>query len=102
MLNRRVAWGYDNGWHGEAARVEETLKLFRNRGNDGDRTAMKPILNRSGNVVGYIHEVGNRREVRSRSNALVAWYDKHIDKTFKRDGNFAGFGDQAIRFLQEE
>ena len=63
---------------------------------------MKPILNRSGKVTGYINEQGDRREVRSRSNALVAWYDKRQDKTFTRDGNMAGFGDQAIKFLEEE
>ena len=25
-----------------------------------------------------------------------------LDKTFKRDGSMAGFGDQAMRFLEEE
>ncbi len=63
---------------------------------------MKPILNRSGKVIGYINEFGDRREVRSKSNALIAWYDKRQDKTFKRDGSVAGFGDQAIKFLEEE
>jgi hypothetical protein len=60
---------------------------------------MKPILDRSGKVLGFTHECGDRREIRSRSNSLVAWYDKRQDKTFKRDGSLAGFGDQAIRFL---
>jgi hypothetical protein len=63
---------------------------------------MKPILNRSNRVIGFTNEFGNRREVRSRSNGLVAWYDKRQDKTFKRDGSMAGFGDQAMRFLKQE
>ena len=63
---------------------------------------MKPILDRSARVLGYINDVGNRREVRSRSNALLAWYDKRMDKTFKRDGSMAGFGDQAIKFLEDK
>jgi hypothetical protein len=63
---------------------------------------MKPILDRSGKVIGYTRETGDRQEVRSRSNGLVAWYDKRQQKTFKRDGSMAGFGDQAIRFLEEE
>ena len=63
---------------------------------------MKPIQNQSGKVIGYINEFGDRREVRSRSSGLIAWYDKRLDKTFKRDGNMAGFGDQAIKFLKEE
>ena len=63
---------------------------------------MKPILNQSGKVIGYTNEVGDRHEVRSRSNGLVAWYNKRQNKTFKRDGNAAGFGDQAIWFLEEE
>jgi hypothetical protein len=63
---------------------------------------MKPILNRSGKVIGYTNEVGDRHEVRSRSNGLIAWYDRRRDKTFKRDGSMAGFSDQAIKFLKEE
>jgi hypothetical protein len=63
---------------------------------------MKPILDRSGKVIGYTNEVGDRREVRNRSAGLIAWYDKRQDKTFKRDCSMAGFGDQAIKFLKEE
>ena len=63
---------------------------------------MKPIQNQSGKVLGYINESGDRREVRSRSNGLIAWYDKRQDKTFKRDGSMAGSGDQAIKFLKED
>ena len=63
---------------------------------------MKPILNQSGKVIGYTNELGDRHEVRSRSNGLVAWYDKRQKRTFKRNGSFAGFGDQAIRFLKDE
>ena len=64
--------------------------------------SMKPILDRGGHVVGYTVEVGDRHEVRSRSNTLIAWYNKRSDKTFKRDGNLAGFGNQAIKFSNEE
>ena len=63
---------------------------------------MKPILNQSGKVIGYTNEVGDRHEVRSRSNALIAWHDKRYNKTFKRDCSMAGFGNQAIKFLKEE
>lgn len=60
---------------------------------------MKPILNRRGSVIGFVHDIGNRKEIRDRSGQLVAWYQKNMDKTFKRDGTFAGYGDQALRFL---
>jgi hypothetical protein len=63
---------------------------------------MKPILNQSGKVIGYTNEVGDRHEVRSRSNNLVAWHDQRQDKTFKRDGSMVGFGNQAIKFLKED
>jgi len=62
---------------------------------------MKPILNQSGKVIGYTNETENRREVRSRSDGLIAWYDKRQDKTFKCDGSLAGFGDQAVRLLKD-
>ena len=62
---------------------------------------MKPIRDRTGEVIGYIHEHGDRRDVRSRTG-LIAWYDKRRDMTYKGDGTFAGYGDQAIRFLKEE
>ena len=63
---------------------------------------MTPILNQSGKVLGNINEVGDRREVRSRSNGLLAWYNKRQSKTFKRDGSLVGFGDQAVKFLEED
>jgi hypothetical protein len=63
---------------------------------------MKPILNRSGKVIGYTNDAGPRHEVRDRSGGLVAWYDQNQDKTFKRDASMAGYGDQAIRFLKED
>jgi hypothetical protein len=62
---------------------------------------IKPILTQTGRVIGYINEVGDRREVLTRSCALVAYYSKRQDKTFKRDGSMAGSGDQAIRFLKD-
>ena len=40
--------------------------------------------------------------MRNASNNLIAWCNKRSDKTFKRDGNMAGFGNQAIKFLKEE
>ena len=53
-------------------------------------------------LIGYTVEVGDRHEVWSPSNALIACYSKRSDKTFKRDGSMAGFGNQAIKFLKEE
>ena len=43
---------------------------------------MKPIRDRAGNVVAYEHDANaNRRELRSKSNGLLAWYDKNTDRT---------------------
>lgn len=60
---------------------------------------MKPIRDRTGNVIGHITETETRREIRNRSAGLLAWYDKHQDKTFKRDGNLFGYGDQTFALL---
>ena len=57
------------------------------------------MRDRTGTVIGYVSESGNRREIRDRSAGLLGWYDKSQDKTFKRDGNLAGYGDQTARFL---
>lgn len=57
------------------------------------------IRDRTGNVIGYITEIGNRREVRDRSLGLLGWYDKKTGHTFGRDGNLAGYGDLTATFL---
>lgn len=48
---------------------------------------MKPITDRSGKVLAYEADVDNRRkEVRSRCNGLLGWYNPELDKTFDRWG----------------
>jgi hypothetical protein len=64
---------------------------------------MKPIKDASGNVIGYENEPNsNRRELRSKSNGLLAWYDKNTNRTFDRTGKNAGAGDQTQKFLPDE
>ena len=52
---------------------------------------MKPIRDADGNVVGYENEPNpNRRELRSKSNGLLAWYDRNTDRTFDRTWQTSG------------
>jgi hypothetical protein len=60
---------------------------------------MKPLINEHNAVVGYEVENGNRMEIRSKSNGLLAWYDKNLNRTFARDGSNAGTGDQRGKFI---
>ena len=64
---------------------------------------MKPIINEKNNVVAYDHDANaNRSELRSKSNGLLAWYDKNLDRTFDRTGKNAGAGDQRGKFIPEK
>jgi len=64
---------------------------------------VKPIRNANGNVVGYEHTANaNRTELRSRSNGLLAWYDRNTDRTFDRTGKQAGYGDQTKKFIPRD
>jgi hypothetical protein len=48
---------------------------------------VKPITDRAGKVLAYEQDVNNhRQEIRSRSNALLGWYDPELNKTFNRSG----------------
>lgn len=61
---------------------------------------MKPILNSKNNLVAYEHDVtSNRSEIRSKSNGLLAWHDKKLDRTFDRSGRNVGTGDQRGKFI---
>ena len=61
---------------------------------------MKPILNERNQVVAYEHDANaNRRELRSKSNGLLAWYDESTGRTFDRTGKNAGAGDQTKSFI---
>jgi hypothetical protein len=61
---------------------------------------MKPIINEKNNVVAYEHDANaNRSELRSKSNGLLAWYDKNLDRTFSKDCKNAGAGDQRGKFI---
>lgn len=64
---------------------------------------MKPIRDSAGNVVAYEHTANaNRTELRSRSNGLLAWYDRNTDRTFDRTGKQAGYGDQTKKFTPRD
>lgn len=64
---------------------------------------MKEIRDADGNVIGYENEPNAyRRELRSKSNGLLAWYDKNTNRTFDRTGRNAGAGDQTLRFLPHD
>ena len=64
---------------------------------------MNPIRDADGNVIAYENEPNpNRHELRSKSNGLLAWYDKNTDQTFDRHGKRAGFGDQTGKFIPRE
>lgn len=64
---------------------------------------MKPIRDSAGNVVAYEHDANaNRRELRSKSNGLLAWYDKNTDRTFDRTNKNAGAGDQRGKFIPHD
>ena len=64
---------------------------------------MKPIINEKNNVVAYDHDANaNRSELRSKSNGLLAWYDKNLDRTFDRTGKNAGAGDQRGKFITDK
>lgn len=61
---------------------------------------MKPIINEKLAVVAYEHDVNaNRQELRSKSNGLLAWHDKNLNRTFDRTGKNAGAGDQRGKFI---
>lgn len=64
---------------------------------------MKPIRGADGNVRAYEHEPSAyRRELRSRSNGLLAWYDKNTNQTFDQHGKRAGYGDQTGKFIPRD
>jgi hypothetical protein len=64
---------------------------------------MKPILNEKNQVVAYEHDANaNRRELRSKSNGLLAYYDKNTDRTFDRTSKNAGAGDQRGKFIPRD
>jgi hypothetical protein len=49
---------------------------------------MQPILDRSGRVIAYENEASeSRKEIRSRSNALLGWYNPETGKTHDLTGN---------------
>ncbi len=64
---------------------------------------MKPILNEKNQVVAYEHDANeNRRELRSKSNALLAYYDKNTDRTFDAKNQNAGAGDHTGKFIPDK
>jgi hypothetical protein len=64
---------------------------------------VKPITNASGKMLAYENDVSeHRKEIRDCSNARLAWYNPHLDKTFHRSGRLIGSGDQRGRFIREE
>lgn len=64
---------------------------------------MKPIRDSDGNVVAYEHETSAyRRELRSRSNGLLAYYDKNTDRTYDAKNRNAGAGEQTGKFIPHD
>lgn len=64
---------------------------------------MKPILNEQNQVVAYENQPNpNRRELRSKSNGLLAYYDKNTNRTFDAQNRNAGSGDQTQKFIPRE
>ena len=64
---------------------------------------MTPIVNEKNQVVAYEHDANaNRRELRSRSNGLLAYYDKNTDRTFDAKNSNAGAGDQTGKFIPRD
>jgi hypothetical protein len=64
---------------------------------------MKPILDRSGKVIALENDVSPyRKEIRDRSNALLASYNPKINQTFDRSGKMVGTGDQRARLIRDE
>lgn len=63
---------------------------------------MKPILDRSGRVIGYENDVSQyRKEIRSASNALLGSFNPTTGKTFDRSGNVvSNSGDLRSHFLK--
>jgi hypothetical protein len=60
---------------------------------------MKPILSEKNQVVAYEHDANaNRRELRSKSNGLLAYYDGNTRRTFDAKNRNAGTGDQTRKF----
>ncbi len=62
---------------------------------------MKPILDRSGSVIGYENDVSEyRKELRPASNALLGHYNPKLNKTFDRTGNVVrNSGDVRSRLI---
>lgn len=77
------------------------MTIEKNQQEHGDN--MKAIRDAGGNVIGYENEPNSRRrELRSKSNGLLAWYDKNTNRTFDRTGKGVGYGDQTARFLPRD
>jgi hypothetical protein len=56
--------------------------------------AVVPLKSRSGNIIGYLRDVNStRKEILSRSNIVLGFYNPQTDKTSTGSGNFLGFGD---------
>jgi hypothetical protein len=59
------------------------------------------IKGNRGQTLGYINEEINRRTLFDNAGAMLGWYNENQDKTFDRQGNFVGFGDQLTRLLRD-
>ena len=67
---------------------------------------MKPIKDHAGKTLAYENDVSScRQEIRSRSNALLAYYNPEVGtdgQTFDRSGRMVGSGDQRGRFIPHD
>jgi hypothetical protein len=55
----------------------------------------------NGRVRGYINETLSRKTISDKSNKTLGWYDKAQDKTFSRQGQYIGPGDQSMSLLED-
>jgi hypothetical protein len=48
---------------------------------------MTPLLSRNGSVLGYLNDVSpHRKEIRSRKNSLLGWFNPVQNMTFNASG----------------
>jgi hypothetical protein len=62
---------------------------------------MKTIVAPGGKVRGFINEVGNQKQLISKSGRMIGYYDEVQDKTYLTGGRMYGFGDQLMALLEE-
>ena len=78
-------------------KLETTIALSQEQRTSLLSSLSKVVASAIGKPEQYV--MVTRRELRSRSGGLLAWYDKNTDQTFDRHNKRAGFGDQTGKFI---